>query len=219
MRFNTTVGDFGAVMDGIVGDLDRAVTGAMDEITRGLKTDLRQQVAGAGLGARLANTWQGRRYPIGRTSADASAFVWSKAPKVIDAFDRGAVIRSSRGFYLAIPTAAAGTTGRTEGGRRQRVSPESWTRKTGIPLRFVYRPGRPSLLVADDARVGKTGLAKSALRRSKAGDSFVRVNGRVTVVVFILVPQVTLPRRLNIETVADRWASQVPDLIARHWND
>lgn len=216
--FRTTVGDFSAATDEALSDIDRAVTGAMDDVTQGLKIELRQQVTGAGLGTKLANTWQGRRYPQGRMSADASAFVWSKAPKIVDAFDRGAVIRSAQGFYLAIPTAAAGASGASALGRRQKITPGGWERRTGLRLRFVYRRGRPSLLVVDNAALSKSGLARGAGRRNKGGGEFVRIQGRTTIVVFILVPQVTLRKRLNIDSAADRWANQVSDLVARHWN-
>ena len=36
-------------------------------------------------------------------SAEATACVWSRAPKIVDVFDRGVVIRSARGLFLAIP--------------------------------------------------------------------------------------------------------------------
>jgi hypothetical protein len=37
------------------------------------------------------------------------------------------------------------------------------------------------------------------------------------VIVFLLVPQVTLRKRLNIDAIAKRQAARVPTLIARHW--
>ena len=74
-------------------------------------------------------------------------------------------------------------------------------------LRFVYRKRGPSLLVADTARINTRGLA--AANRRKTGNS--------TVIVFLLVPQVTLKKRLNIDAIAKRQAARVPSLIARHW--
>ena len=73
--------------------------------TRGLKTELRRQVASAGLGQRLANSWRDRHYPNQRL--DAASLVYTKAPQIIRAFDEGALIRSKRGRFLAIPTANA----------------------------------------------------------------------------------------------------------------
>jgi hypothetical protein len=45
----------------------------------------------------------------------------------------------------------------------------------------------------------------------------VPIAGRQTIVVFILVPQVTLRKRLDVEGAGDRWADRVPGLIAQHW--
>lgn len=217
MRFELKADDIGAVLKGAVTDVERAVTSAMDDVTVGLKAELREQVTRSGLGARLANTWRGKRYPVSGLSADAAAFVWSKAPFIIDAFERGVTIRSQRGFWLAIPTPAAGATGLDPSGTRKRVTPGGWERRTGMRLRFVYRRGAPSLLVADDARLSKSGLARSRVRKTKDGGSFVPIAGRQTIVVFILVPQVTLRKRLDVEGAGDRWADQVPGLIAQHW--
>jgi hypothetical protein len=102
---------------------------------------------------------RGKTFPEVGESAEAAAYVWSRAPKIVDAFDRGVVIRSARGLFLAIPTAAAGKSGRSAVGSREKITPEGWQRRTGLKLRFVCRRGRPSLLVADDARTTKRGLA------------------------------------------------------------
>ena len=63
-------------------------------------------------------------------------------------------------------------------------------------LRFVYRRGRPSLLVADDARVNARGLA-AAKRGRRRRDGML--TGAETVVIFILVPQVRLRKRLDLD--------------------
>jgi hypothetical protein len=217
MRFDLKADDVGSVLKGAVTEVERAVTAAMDDVTSGLKAELREQVTGSGLGGRLANTWRGKRYPVSGRSADASAFVWSRAPNIIDAFERGVTIRSKRGLWLAIPTPAAGATGLDASGARKRVTPGGWERRTGMRLRFVYRHGAPSLLVADDSRLSKSGMAQSRVRKTKAGASYVPIAGRQTIVVFILVPQVTLRKRLDVEGAGDRWADRVPGLIAQHW--
>ena len=76
---------------------------------QGAQGGLASQVTGAGLGQRLANTIRANRYPRSGESINAASLVFSRAPKIVDAFDRGALIRSKHGFYLAIPTAEAGT--------------------------------------------------------------------------------------------------------------
>jgi Family of unknown function (DUF6441) len=109
--------------------------------------------------------------------------------------------------FLAIPTAAAGKSGRSAVGSREKITPEGWQRRTGLKLRFVYRRGRPSLLVVDDARINTRGFAARNRRKT----------GQASVIVFILVPQVALKKRLDVEGAAKRQAARVPSLIARHW--
>jgi hypothetical protein len=112
---------------------------------------------------------------------------------------------------------AAGVRGISANGAMKRITPGGWERRTGMRLRFVYRRGRPSLLVADNARLSRRGLAKPNIGRTRVGAQFTRLKGRSTVVVFILVPQVTLQKRLDIAGIAQRWADRVPGVIASHW--
>lgn len=215
MRFTLKTDGLAKGLTEAEGDAARSVTSTMREVTEGLKGDLRADVVDAGLGQRLANTWRGKTYPEGGVSLEAASFVWSKAPNIVDAFDRGVTIKSARGFWLAIPT--AGVKGLSATGGMKRITPGGWERRTGMRLRFVYRRGRPSLLVADNARLSKKGLARPNIGRTRAGAQFTRLKGRTTVVVFILVPQVTLQKRLDIATAAQRWADRVPGLLASHW--
>jgi hypothetical protein len=217
MRFTLKTDDIARGLSDAEQDAARSVTSAMREVTDGLKGDLRSDVVDAGLGQRLANTWRGKTYPEGGASLEATSFIWSKAPSIVDALDRGVTIRSSRGFWLAIPTPAAGVKGLSATGARQRITPGGWERRTGMRLRFVFRPGRPSLLVADDARLSKKGLARPNIGRTRTGEQFTRLKGRSTVVVFILVPQVTLRKRLDIQSAAQHWAGRVSSILARHW--
>jgi hypothetical protein len=113
---------------------ERAVTAAMREAGSGLKLSWRGQITGAGLGPRLANSIRSQVFPKAGVSLNAAAVVWSKAPIIIGSHDTGPLIRSKNGFWLAIPTPAAG---KGLGGRR--ITPGAWERKTGLRLRFVYR--------------------------------------------------------------------------------
>ncbi|MGR3493310.1 MAG: DUF6441 family protein [Shimia sp.] len=167
---------------------EKAVTAAMREAGTGLKTARRGQITGAGLGRRLANSIRSQTYPKAGESLNAAALVWSKAPVIIGAHDTGPLIRSKEGFWLAIPTEAAGR---------------------GLRLRFVYRRRGPSLLVADRARINTRGQAVAS--RAKTG------RNQVTAPIFLLVPQVKLPKRLDLARDADRALDSVPGLIVANW--
>ena len=101
--------------------------------------------------------------------------------------------------------------------RRECAEAGGWERRTGMRLRFVFRRGGPSLLVADNARLTKRGLARANTGRTRSGAAYTRLAGRSTVVVFLLVPQVTLKKRFDIANVAQRWADRVPGVIASRW--
>jgi Family of unknown function (DUF6441) len=127
-------------------DLERAVAAGTRSAGQSLKTELRRQVTSAGLGQRLANSWRDRHYP--NQGLDAASLVYTKAPQIVRAFDEGAVIRSRRGRFLAIPTENAPRKG-TDG---KRISPSTFPEHRFGPLRVVPRPTGPSLLVVDGLR-------------------------------------------------------------------
>ncbi|MFN3727521.1 MAG: DUF6441 family protein [Allosphingosinicella sp.] len=213
MRLSATIiGDLGRIMAEEVKAAEKAVTAGVGEAAEGLKTELRTQITNAGLGPRLARTWRSETFPKGQNSIRAAGLVWSKAPGIIRIYEDGATIRSTKGFFLAIPTAAAGRFG--DGGRK--ITPGGWERRTGQRLRFVYRRHAASLLVADNmrARTGKWGgYARASAAAVRSG------RGLVTVPIFILVPQVTFRKRLDVASAANTWQERLPGLVVRNWVD
>ena len=184
---------------------EKAVTAAMRAAGGDLKSNWRTQITRARLGQRLANTIRSKTYPATGESFDAAALVWSNAPQIIGAHDTGPLIRSKDGFWLAIPTPAAG-----KGARGKALTPGEWERRRGLRLRFIYRRRGPSLLVAD-GRLNSRGLGVAS--RSKTG------RGKATVPIFLLVPQVKLSKRLNLARDAERAQAAVPGLIVAKWLD
>ena len=197
------VGDIASLLDAEAKAGEKAVSAAMRIAGTGLKDAWRAQITGAGLGPRLANSIRSQNFPRSGESLDAAALVWSKAPVIVGAHDTGPLIRSKDGFWLAIPLPAAGKSLR--GGR---ITPGEWERRRGLRLRFVYRRTGPSLLVAE-GRLNTKGQA--VVSRSKTG------RGKVTAPIFLLVPQVNLPKRLNLARDADRALDSVPGLIVANW--
>jgi Family of unknown function (DUF6441) len=209
MKFVTTIARSLQVdMQAELLDIERAVASSTHDAGRGLKTELRRQVASAGLGQRLANSWRDKHYP--NRKLDAASLVYTKAPQIIRAFDEGAVIRSKRGRFLAIPTENAPRKG-IDG---RRISPRTFPEHRFGPLRYVPRPHGPSLLVVDGLRASfsrKTGQLRGFRR---ATDRARRSGqGLTTVVMFLLVPQVKLRKRLDVTGAAERWSAQLPTLI------
>jgi hypothetical protein len=198
----TIVGSLGQIMAEEVKGGEKAATAAVRQAGEGLKSTWRAQIVGAGLGLRLAKTIRSQAYPKAGASLNAAVVVWSKAPVIVGAHDTGPLIRSRNGFWLAIPTPAGKS---LRGGR---INPDEWERRNGLRLRFIYRRSGPSLLVAE-ARLNIRGRAVRS--RSRTG------RGAATVPVFLLVPQVKLPKRLDLARDAARALEAVPGLIERAW--
>lgn len=222
MRIDVTLdSSIAGLMEAEIRAGERAVTGGVREVGDWVKAAWRGQVTGSGLGQRLANTIRQNNYPARGESMSAASLVYARpnrkrnsasAADVIDAFNRGVLIRSVNGLYLAIPTAAAGPVAGASG--RGRLTPAIWEQRTGMQLRFVYRRGRPSLLVADDARLSKQGHARQKRGRRRRDGI---LTGAATVPIFILLPQARLKKRLNLNPVANAAASRLPAAILRRW--
>lgn len=204
-------GDLKRIMADELKAAEQAVTSGVRQATDGLKAELRNQITSAGLGQKLANTWRGQVYPKGGASLHAAGLVWSKAPQIVSAFAEGMTIRSSHGFFLAIPTPAAG-----KSAMGKRVTPALWEQAHGQRLRFIYRRGAVSLLVADNmrARTGKRGGF------SKARASAMRTGrGLATAIMFLLVPQVTIRKRFDNDSAGKKWNEALPRLVIQNWSD
>ena len=197
--------DLAAMMAAEIKAGERAVSLAIAAAGSSVKTAWRDQITGAGLGARLARTIRSEQFPKGKDSLSAAALVWSNAPVIVGAHEAGPLIRSRNGLWLAIPTPAAGKSAR--GGR---ITPGEWERRRGLRLRFVYRPRGPSLLVAE-GRLNSRGLAMGS--RSKTG------RGATTVPIFLLVPQVKLRKRLDLARDAKAAQERIPGAIVANWMD
>jgi hypothetical protein len=136
--------------------------------------------------------------------------VYTKARQIIRAFDEGAIIQSSRGRFFAIPTENAPRKG-TDGNR---ISPSNFPDHRFGPLRFVPRQTGPSLLVMDGLRASFSrqtgqlrGFRRATDRARRSGQ------GLTTVVMFLLVPQVKLSKRLDVARAAEHWSALLPALI------
>jgi len=190
---------------------ERAVTRGIAGATSSLKAAWRADVAST-LGGRLGNAVRSEVYPKGQPSAKAAGLVWTKSPDIIGAHERGAVIRSPSGFWLAIPLPAAG-----RGPGNRRLSPGEWEKRTGRRLRFVYRGGRRALLVDDGTPRAGSGMMSRMGRSGLSRTVRVRTFRNRTVPIFALVPQVKLPKRLNLMQLAQQVGASLPARIAGSW--
>ena len=217
MRLQAAIrGDLHGIIEQELADATVGIQRGLSQASEQLKQRLRGQVKRAGLGERLAKTWQnkdrrGRPLFWRNEGLNAAAMVRTSAPEIISAHMEGATIRAKSGRFLAIPTEHAL---RVTGARRRRkISPANWPASKGR-LRYVRRANGPDLLVLEEARLTKAGRV-SVNTRTKAGK--LR-KGTATLVMFVLVPQVQLKKRLpDVQGVVRRVEAQLPQLILREY--
>lgn len=187
-----------------------ATTRGIRERAETLKTLWRGEVRRAGLGRRLPNTIRAQHYPKNDVSFGAASVVsprGNSANRILHSHSTGGIIRASgtRALYLAVPTSAAPRSLR--GGR---IDPHEFEQRLGIQLRLIRRRGgRAPALVADGVRIDSRGVVRRS--RSKTG------RNQVSAVIFNLVPQVRLRRRLNLSRHVRSVGAGIPRAIAEQW--
>lgn len=183
---------------------ERAVTSGVRSTTRGLQRELRRQVkrafrnAPAALsGGSIEKTVGARVTPARGASLDAEGLVYSRAlyrrpsgqVDLLEVFERGAEIRAAGGTWLAIPTEHAPL--RSGRGGQRRASPK----ESDLKLRFApTRDPRVARLVLRDP-------ARGAARE---------------VVVYWLVREVRLAKRLDIVAAERKWRARLGPQIERN---
>jgi hypothetical protein len=229
-RVVSDIGDnLSAILDEELSAMSRALRGAVDRTATALQADLRAQVHAAGLGAGLANAWRREVYPrAGRRSLRPAALVYSKATALHEAFDQGPVILPRRGAFLLIPSEAAlrlgvtSTTVSRKGGpipgnaRRRLSSLEAAADRLGVPVITAMPQCRQSAPRGRGADRDRGFILLAPTRRSRSNLValyFARRDAR-PVLLFTLVRQTRVPRRLDIARAAAAAETALPSAIA-----
>jgi hypothetical protein len=183
-----------------------AARGSIVRATTSLQVELRAQVASAGLGSGLANSWRMMVYP-GQASLKAAGMVYSKAPMLITVFNTGVTILPHSGRFLAIPLpgAIAMGFGDSDIGRGNRVVPGGQMRRGARVGAAIARlgsanvwsvpltGGRQLILYRAPNVTGKG----TVIRGTKGRGIGVPRGGAIPL--FLLLPQVTLAKRLDVD--------------------
>lgn len=208
------VGDLERIMRNELVDAQHGIRRGIDKATTLAKTRLRSDIRRAGLkgrgrGGRLEKTWQSKVYQNDRdfmtrgSTNPPAGLVYSKAPHIITAHTEGALIKSSRGLFLAIPTQWAPRTGPG----RSPIRPQDWP--SGLPPLIFLPAPYGGVLVARGYTLTKSGRVSQS-KNPRARD----------VVVFVLVRNVKLrPRLEKPEVIGERVLALLPDLILRNYRD
>lgn len=217
------VADAGSVRDvfaSVYVDGEAAATAAVRVAGQATQAELRGQVTSTlGGNARgVANSWRLRTFPT-QPSLGAAALVWSRAPNIVEAFDKGVTIRARSGGWLAIPTPAVQQL-RGNGARGSRVTPAQFERRTGAKLDLVYTQRNVALLITR-GRFGRGGRRFQGSFR--ATDRQLRGWNRRReerfLVAFVLVPLVRLNKRLDLAGAARRGVERLAAGLVANWRD
>ena len=209
----------------LVGDFDAEVSAGRNRVGKALQlsvftaggefqSKLRLDVAGSRLAraAQLQKTWRLREYA--NSGLNPAVLIYSSFPLVQLAFEAGALIRSSHGFFLPIPNPDVWPTGRVPRPRRRgpgRSTTIAIAEQRFGPLRFIYRPGKASLLVAE---VRESASRPGSFR--KASDTARRTGrGLATIIVFFLVKQAKLPKLLHGAEIRRRAERDFPARVGQ----
>jgi len=189
---------FGKATDKLVRQYLGAGTEAVGKVTQGLERKL-ESATQAAVPGKLWRAWHSSRFPQSGPSKNPAGTIWlsggARTRGAIQFWTQSGDIRGSRGQYLAIPLPAAGSRG-----RQRDLTPGQWeAAHPGIRLRFVYRPGRASLLVADNAVLsGNKQIAKgNTAKRIAAG------RASATVPIFVLMPMVKFRNAFAIKPLVN----------------
>lgn len=198
------VGDFDKEERQALIRVERSVQAALwDFAAEEVQTKWRQDIAQSGLrnAGALTKTIRLRKYP--NQGLNPAVLVYSNFPIIQRAFEAGTVVRSRDGLYLPIPNPAVWPGGRVARPKRnggQRSNTIALAEQRFGKLRFVYRPGKASLLVAE---VRESAAKPGTFRRASA-TAMRTGRGLVTIVVFFLVREARLPRLLRGNVIRER---------------
>ena len=203
-------------MKGALKDGARAVTTAIRTEANTLKTQQRRKIQTSGGSKRLANTVRADVYPKTAVSLGAAANIYTKAPHILESWEHGSVIRANKTRYLALPTENAPKKGKD----RKKITPKNFPEARYGKLRPVRTKRGHILLVADNVTARKRRETGAVIGFKKASNRALKTgNGLSTVVMFILVPQVKMRKRLTFMQDGAAAQARLPQRILRNWKD
>lgn len=202
----------------------RAALVATDKASRAMLSEIRGQMAGAGLG-RLGNAL-GATSDLKRTgrvhetsgggwSASGGVFIRSKSERTrgaLQAYTAGATIRPTRGRWLWVPTPDVPRIS-----MRYRTTPAAWKangldRRIGPLVLIKSVNGRP-LLAVRNVGVSLAGARGSVKSRKKNGQARSGQVAKELVIAFVGIPATSRAARVDVRAIARAASHELPALF------
>lgn len=197
-------GSLAEVMRAEASAVAKAEERALRRVGKDTQRAIRAHVRARGLG-KLGYVMKFRFFAAKGNKA-AAAFVYPESrywAEILDAWDQGVTITGKNGGWLAIPTPAARKFGFGRGGnsgrgkRRRGANIETAFQRYG-GLRYVQVRWNRAVLVADNTT--RSGRAKKG-RTTKDGAAYSSLAGRTDTVMFVLVRQVRITKKIDLDLV------------------
>jgi hypothetical protein len=204
--------------------LARALTASVHDVADRLKDEWRQQVDSAGLG-RLRGTIRTDAFPKGRPSMSLrpAATIYTKAPKIIAAFEEARTVRSPSGKLLLMPNPEVWPGGRVRAATRfYQDGPDGSAqlkaaRQRFGPLKVIPPRGGKAGMIVAEGRETRSGRKRGLTARERASRESVpgwdRRNKVQQLVIFWLVPRARLKQRLNSAGLRKDFERRAPALV------
>ena len=219
VRFNRPpVGRYAQDVQAHQRKLAQAVTGAFRDGAKELQQQTRTAITSAGLGPRFARQFKAFAFPRRQFSLSpvirgwhARAFKRSRIGRYANIFARGGTIHAKPLLWLPLPTAPKRIAG-------QRPTPALFVKEIG-PLVRMAGHGPPMLggqsLRAIQGRSATVAQLKTGARHAdtQASGGKNKKRATVTVPMFIGLPSVKIPRKLNMDTIFNRVLQDLPKLF------
>lgn len=202
MRVKVDLPNVSEVSRELRGEIYLAGVRAVQRATRQLEQDLEAQTRAVVQG-NAWRAWKSVSYPSSaRPAKSPVGFVFGNGGRrtkaMLEYWSTPGVNRSAAGFWRAIPTKAAGSTGRD-----RNLTPAEWERRTGIKLDMVVPPsarGRYAFLVAS----GTLAKNKSGALRKLTDRREAQGREKITIPIFILIPEQVHANRVSISSATER---------------
>lgn len=233
MRISATIdrGAFSAAIKAMGPQVLDAANRATERQTNETQLAMRSEIT-RGLSARAANAyrrkWTFNPISLGVQVVGFTFSAWRRKPRsggqdidMFAAYETGTIIRPTGGRkFLAIPLKEAyAVVGARDGGKRP--TPRSVEDALGVDLFPLERPGRPTILIVRGVSVssGKTFKIREKIYRNKRGGITKRrvardASGKARLIpMFVLLPNVRLPKRLDFSRIENTGADGLKDKL------
>lgn len=191
--------------DKVLRNVYSAGTGSIRKTTKDVERQLEAQTR-VHVGGQLWKAWTSAAYPKKGIAREPVGVIGvnggSRSRGAIQYFTNSGRVSATDGGPVAIPLPAAGVQRRD----RRNLTPEEWERRhPGAKLRLVKRPGRPALLVVDEAVLsGKKQLARLNTARRRATGT-----RNTTVPIFVLMFDMPHANSVAIDPILRRADRQI----------